>query len=844
MKSKVLSSIALCALQFLIATNFAFADESLPPVQILVPGFEVRELPAKLTNLVNIEYAPDGKLFAAGYDGRIHLVSDSDGDGLEDKVHTIWDKTSDDYPLGMVVHDKAVYVLRKAELERFVDSDSDGIPDKREVVLSDWDDAKLQKHPLILRRRVDYAMGLAIGPDGCIYIGMGNAAYNNAYMLDKDGKLGDKDVSHYDPKNIRGCVLRFSPDGKSKEQLLTGTRYLMSLQFNAIGDLFGTDQEGATWMPNGNPFDELLHLEPGRHYGFPPSHPKYLPNVVDEPSVFDYAPQHQSICGFRFNDRSKSFGPAWWKGDAILAGYTRGKLYRTKTIKTDAGYVAHNQLFGQMQSLASDVAISPQGELVVASHTGKPDWGTGPSGNGILHKIRYHAEPPVPVWAWSAGPGEFRISFDKPLSPALWKNLAKQVSIEAGTYVFAADRLEKIRPGYEVVKLQQLAQRRIVDVLSSSLSPDSRTIILYTPRSVVDEHYAITLPALERHSPTKEELNQEARIDLLADLHGVVALHQADSDSGAAPTATVLSHAEMSVAKALVESSAEQQQWIDRMRGPGVVTLRGKLDLWEMLHPAIQPNAKLDYERAVEEVTVVVTATVPFQMDLQPQKLSSKPSGDLHKIEFQHTGKDKTWVPFELRMKTSDKDPQLKWRWFTATDQRLRAFATRRFVLPWAVPASEESIAEVDRSKMPELAGGNWQQGRQIFFGDQVNCSKCHQVRGEGAKVGPDLSNLVQRDYDSVYRDISQPSAAMNPDYLAYTVLLTDGRVMTGVVHSETKERLHLADNTGKLTEVPRSDIEKIAASKTSVMPEELLKKLNDQQLRDLMTFLLIEPKK
>ena len=59
-----------------------------PGVRMLVPGFTVRELPIKLTSLNNLEYAPDGRLFAGGYDGRFHLLRDTDGDGLEDKVDT------------------------------------------------------------------------------------------------------------------------------------------------------------------------------------------------------------------------------------------------------------------------------------------------------------------------------------------------------------------------------------------------------------------------------------------------------------------------------------------------------------------------------------------------------------------------------------------------------------------------------------------------------------------------------------------------------------------------------------------------------------------------------------
>ena len=62
--------------------------------------------------------------------------------------------------------------------------------------------------------------------------------------------------------------------------LATGVRFLVSMQFNRFGDLFATDQEGATWGP-GNPLDKLIQILPGRHYGFPPRDPQYLPDAGD-----------------------------------------------------------------------------------------------------------------------------------------------------------------------------------------------------------------------------------------------------------------------------------------------------------------------------------------------------------------------------------------------------------------------------------------------------------------------------------------------------------------------------------------------------------------------------------
>ena len=58
-------------------------------------------------------------------------------------------------------------------------------------------------------------------------------------------------------------------------------------------------------------------------------------------------------------------------------------------------------------------------------------------------------------------------------------------------------------------------------------------------------------------------------------------------------------------------------------------------------------------------------------------------------------------------------------------------------------------------------------------------------MRGRGGRIGPDLSNLIHRDYESVMRDVHAPSAAINPDYITYQVEMKDGRVLLGVPRTE-----------------------------------------------------------
>jgi hypothetical protein len=257
----------------------------------------------------------------------------------------------------------------------------------------------------------------------------------------------------------------------------------MSLQWNAQGDLFGTDQEGATWVPNGNPFDELLHIETGRHYGFPPHHPKWLPEVVDEPSVWNYAPQHQSTCGFRFNGPAAGrgrFGPEFWAGDALVTGEARGRLWRTALVKTAAGYVARSELIARLGMMPVDVAVSPEGDLVVCCHSGAPDWGNGPKGEGRVFKISYTGrDVPQPVLAWPTSPTETTVVFDRKVEAGAWP-LVGQVTAEAGRHADAADRLEQFRPGYEVVKRQQDEPNVVLPVKEAKPGGDGSTVVVTT----------------------------------------------------------------------------------------------------------------------------------------------------------------------------------------------------------------------------------------------------------------------------------------------------------------------------------------------------------------------------
>ena len=128
-----------------------------------------------------------------------------------------------------------------------------------------------------------------------------------------------------------------------------------------------------------------------------------------------------------------------------------------------------------------------------------------------------------------------------------------------------------------------------------------------------------------------------------------------------------------------------------------------------------------------------------------------------------------------------------------------------------------------------------------MFFSEQAACSKCHSIYGRGETIGPDLSNLIHRDYGSVLRDIEQPSFAINPDHLTYTIVLHNGRTLTGVVQT-VGEKLRIGDTKGNITEVALTDVETKKASAVSTMPDGLPKLLGPERMKDLLTYLMTSP--
>ncbi len=778
-------------------------------ITMLTPGFTVRELPVNLTNVNNLRFTPDGKLTALGYDGRIHILTDRDGDGLEDTDTLFWDKPTLSVPVGMAWSKRGLYVSSKGKVSLFRDTDGDGRADVEEIIASGWPATD------VASGGVD-ATAVTLDEAGNVYFGLLTANYSNPYRV-KDG------VSRYDLHSPRGTIQKWSVSTKQLETLATGIRVPYTLAFNRSGDLFVTDQEGATWLPGANGLDELNHIVLGRNYGFPPRHDKYLPGLISEPPVIGFGPQHQSACGFVFNETTSAqrrFGPAEWDGDALVAGESRGKIWRARLVKTAGGYVGKETTIARLSLLVMDVAVSPAGDLYVACHTGKPDWGTGPKGQGKLFRISYtDAAAPQATAIWASAPQEVMVAFDRPIAPSA-RLLAEAIKIEFGDFVSAADRFEVLKPPYKAVQAQDAITRGKLRVVAARLSSDGRTLALTTDPQSLPVTYALTLPGVR----TADANAAPATVDLAYDLNGVEATWTASDTRSPATWKGWLPHLNSDVNAHLTVRSAEHERLASLLNRPGRLQLRTQVTL-PGSNATLRLKSSAAFEAKIGETVVSTTqpAASSFVADLPiPATADSQP------------------VPLVVTLTTGGgAGLKLEATTTTPSDPTVRALPLGALLLPWAAPHRAPPTVEVEKTN---LAGGDFERGRAMFYGKKLVCSTCHQVRGEGSTIGPDLSNLAYRDATSVLRDIKEPSVTINPDYVAYIGQLKSGGAFSGFVRAQDVDTLRITGLDGKDQVISRADVADLRPSPVSLMPSGLIDGLKETEVRDLLVFLTNAP--
>jgi putative membrane-bound dehydrogenase-like protein len=182
------------------------------------------------------------------------------------------------------------------------------------------------------------------------------------------------------------------------------------------------------------------------------------------------------------------------------------------------------------------------------------------------------------------------------------------------------------------------------------------------------------------------------------------------------------------------------------------------------------------------------------------------------------------------RIAPAELDPARQVQLHNHNDAAIRARAAK--VLGTAERPDRARVLADYRSTLEGT--GDRSRGREVY---RKNCATCHRAGSEGFEVGPDLATVARRTPEDLLTHILDPNREVAPAYLNYTLATTEGRVVSGLIASETASAVTLRRAEGATEVIPRSQIDALASTGLSLMPENLETAITPAAMADLIAY-------
>ncbi|MBX9655030.1 HEAT repeat domain-containing protein [bacterium] len=150
-----------------------------------------------------------------------------------------------------------------------------------------------------------------------------------------------------------------------------------------------------------------------------------------------------------------------------------------------------------------------------------------------------------------------------------------------------------------------------------------------------------------------------------------------------------------------------------------------------------------------------------------------------------------------------------------------------------------EQTAKIDKL-VERISSADAGRGKDVFAGAKASCAACHAIGGQGGKIGPDLSKIgASRQPRDLLESVYFPSLSFARGFESYNVVTASGKVYSGIIARESTDAIWLRTADRSEVRIGRDEIDDLSPSQRSVMPEGLDKVLTEDELAELVAYLM-----
>jgi putative membrane-bound dehydrogenase-like protein len=166
---------------------------------------------------------------------------------------------------------------------------------------------------------------------------------------------------------------------------------------------------------------------------------------------------------------------------------------------------------------------------------------------------------------------------------------------------------------------------------------------------------------------------------------------------------------------------------------------------------------------------------------------------------------------------------------------------TKKLTSTWGQvrPSNTEKLQTIAKYRSlltpAALKQADLSHGRGVF---NQTCAVCHKLYGQGNSIGPDLTGGGRASLDYLLENVLDPNAIVPGGYRVTHFELKDDRSVGGLILERSENSFTVQTSAQKMV-ILKSEIESMRESELSLMPEGLLQSLKDDQVRDLIAYLM-----